>query len=65
MAGKYKVYLVMGAIERDGYTLYCTVLFFNSQGCDTISYVYLFILYLSFDDYVLLNLAIGVSFAVA
>ena len=28
MAGKYKVYLVMGVIERDGYTLYCTVLFF-------------------------------------
>ncbi|KAH9699064.1 Bifunctional nitrilase/nitrile hydratase NIT4 [Citrus sinensis] len=39
MAGKYKVYLVMGAIERDGYTLYCTVLFFDSQGCDTISYL--------------------------
>ncbi|KAH9659176.1 Bifunctional nitrilase/nitrile hydratase NIT4 [Citrus sinensis] len=33
MAGKYKVYLVMGVIERDGYTLYCTVLFFDSQGC--------------------------------
>ncbi|KAI3450741.1 hypothetical protein Pfo_007406 [Paulownia fortunei] len=32
MAGKYKVYLVMGIIERDGYTLYCTVLFFDSQG---------------------------------
>ncbi|KAK8544408.1 hypothetical protein V6N13_056190 [Hibiscus sabdariffa] len=32
MAGKYKVYLVMGVIERDGYTLYCTVLFFDSQG---------------------------------
>ncbi|KAF4373976.1 hypothetical protein F8388_007882 [Cannabis sativa] len=29
MAGKYKVYLVM---ERDGYTLYCTVLFFDAQG---------------------------------
>ncbi|KAH6774788.1 nitrilase 4 [Perilla frutescens var. frutescens] len=33
MAGKYKVYLVMGVIERDGYTLYCTVLFFDPQGC--------------------------------
>lgn len=32
MAGKYKVYLVMGVIERDGYTLYCTVLFFDLQG---------------------------------
>jgi beta-cyano-L-alanine hydratase/nitrilase len=32
MAGKYKVHLVMGVIERDGYTLYCTVLFFNPQG---------------------------------
>ncbi|MBA0639782.1 hypothetical protein Goklo_022793 [Gossypium klotzschianum] len=32
MAGKYKVYLVMGVIERDGYTLYCTVVFFDSQG---------------------------------
>ncbi|KAL1823747.1 hypothetical protein DCAR_0311755 [Daucus carota subsp. sativus] len=32
MAGKYKVHLVIGVIERDGYTLYCTVLFFNSQG---------------------------------
>ncbi|XP_042498886.1 bifunctional nitrilase/nitrile hydratase NIT4B-like isoform X1 [Macadamia integrifolia] len=32
IAGKYKIYLVMGAIEREGYTLYCTVLFFNSQG---------------------------------
>ncbi|XP_042480385.1 bifunctional nitrilase/nitrile hydratase NIT4B-like [Macadamia integrifolia] len=32
IAGKYKVYLVMGVIEREGYTLYCTVLFFNSQG---------------------------------
>ncbi|KAH0712912.1 hypothetical protein KY289_008871 [Solanum tuberosum] len=32
MAGKYKVYLVMGVIEKDGYTLYCTVLFFDSQG---------------------------------
>ncbi|KAK9280714.1 hypothetical protein L1049_014412 [Liquidambar formosana] len=33
LAGKYKIYLVMGVIERDGYTLYCTVLFFDSQGC--------------------------------
>ncbi|KAM7275413.1 hypothetical protein ACFE04_017279 [Oxalis oulophora] len=32
MAGKYKVYLVMGVVERDGYTLYCTVLFFDNQG---------------------------------
>ncbi|KAG2674376.1 hypothetical protein I3760_13G131400 [Carya illinoinensis] len=32
MAGKYKVHLVMGVIERDGYTLYCTVLFFDSRG---------------------------------
>uniref|UniRef100_A0A7N0SXA1 cyanoalanine nitrilase n=1 Tax=Kalanchoe fedtschenkoi TaxID=63787 RepID=A0A7N0SXA1_KALFE len=32
MAGKYKVFLVMGVIERDGYTLYCTVLFFDNQG---------------------------------
>lgn len=32
MAGKYKVHLVMGVIERDGYTLYCTVLFFDPQG---------------------------------
>ncbi|XP_030522247.1 bifunctional nitrilase/nitrile hydratase NIT4B-like [Rhodamnia argentea] len=32
LAGKYKVYLVMGVIERDGYTLYCTVIFFDPQG---------------------------------
>lgn len=32
MAGKYKVYLVVGVIERDGYTLYCSVIFFDSQG---------------------------------
>lgn len=32
MAGKYKVFLVMGVIERSGYTLYCTVLFFDPQG---------------------------------
>ncbi|KAI4353116.1 hypothetical protein L6164_002088 [Bauhinia variegata] len=32
MAGRYKVYMVMGIIERDGYTLYCGALFFDSQG---------------------------------
>lgn len=32
MAGKHKLYLVMGAIEKDGYTLYCAVLFFDPQG---------------------------------
>ncbi|KAL6634802.1 hypothetical protein ACP70R_027473 [Stipagrostis hirtigluma subsp. patula] len=32
MAGKYKVFLVMGVIERDGYTLYCSVLFFDPLG---------------------------------
>lgn len=32
MARKHKVYLVMGAIEKDGYTLYCTALFFSSEG---------------------------------
>lgn len=32
MAGKYKIFLVMGVIERAGYTLYCTVLFFDPQG---------------------------------
>ncbi|KAK1297274.1 Bifunctional nitrilase/nitrile hydratase NIT4B [Acorus calamus] len=32
MAGNYKVYLVMGVIERAGYTLYCTILFFNDHG---------------------------------
>eukprot|EP00249_Psilotum_nudum_P010436 c22542_g1_i1 orf=575-1603(-) len=31
-AGKYKVHLVMGVIERSGGTLYCSVLFFDSQG---------------------------------
>lgn len=31
-AGKYKVHVVMGVIERAGFTLYCTVLFFDSQG---------------------------------
>ncbi|KAJ0975116.1 hypothetical protein J5N97_017081 [Dioscorea zingiberensis] len=32
MAGKHKIFLVMGVIEREGYTLYCTVLFFDNQG---------------------------------
>ncbi|XP_010495899.1 PREDICTED: nitrilase 2-like [Camelina sativa] len=32
LAGKNNVYLVMGAIEKDGYTLYCTALFFSPQG---------------------------------
>ncbi|CAL9109072.1 unnamed protein product [Musa textilis] len=32
LAGKYKIFLVMGVIERAGYTLYCTVLFFDPQG---------------------------------
>lgn len=32
MAKRYKVYLVMGAIEKDGFTLYCSVLFFDPQG---------------------------------
>lgn len=32
MAAKYKMYLVMGVIEREGYTLYCTILFFDAQG---------------------------------
>ncbi|KAK8966116.1 Bifunctional nitrilase/nitrile hydratase NIT4B [Platanthera guangdongensis] len=32
IAGKYKVFLVMGVIERAGYTLYCTVLFFDPLG---------------------------------
>jgi len=32
LAGRYKVYLVMGVIERAGGTLYCTVLFFDSTG---------------------------------
>ncbi|RVX01382.1 Bifunctional nitrilase/nitrile hydratase NIT4B [Vitis vinifera] len=31
MAAKYKVYLVIGVVERDGYTLYCTVLFFDPE----------------------------------
>ncbi|MDI3340050.1 MAG: nitrilase-related carbon-nitrogen hydrolase [Sphaerobacter sp.] len=32
LARERGVYLVMGVIERDGGTLYCTVLFFNPQG---------------------------------
>ncbi|CAH8337420.1 unnamed protein product [Eruca vesicaria subsp. sativa] len=32
LARKNKVYLVMGAIEKEGYTLYCTALFFSSEG---------------------------------
>ncbi|CAL9155058.1 unnamed protein product [Musa hybrid cultivar] len=32
LAGKYKIFLVMGVIERAGYTLYCTVLFFDPHG---------------------------------
>ncbi|CAH2046552.1 unnamed protein product [Thlaspi arvense] len=32
VARKNSVYLVMGAIEKDGYTLYCTALFFSSEG---------------------------------
>ncbi|CAN8255117.1 unnamed protein product [Cochlearia groenlandica] len=32
LAGKNKVHLVVGAIEKDGYTLYCTALFFCPQG---------------------------------
>ncbi|MGH8750876.1 MAG: nitrilase-related carbon-nitrogen hydrolase [Burkholderiales bacterium] len=31
-AGKHRVYLVIGVIERDIGTLYCTVLFFSPQG---------------------------------
>ncbi|CAH2035183.1 unnamed protein product [Thlaspi arvense] len=32
IARKFNVYLVIGAIEKDGYTLYCTALFFISEG---------------------------------
>lgn len=32
LAGKYKVFLVMGVVERAGYTLYNTVLFFDPLG---------------------------------
>jgi nitrilase len=33
IARQYRVYLVVGVIERDGGTLYCTALFFSSEGC--------------------------------
>jgi len=32
VAARYQVHLVIGVIERDGGTLYCTVLFFSPQG---------------------------------
>ncbi|KAJ4969944.1 hypothetical protein NE237_003043 [Protea cynaroides] len=32
IAGKYKVHLVIGVVEREGSTLFSTILFFNSQG---------------------------------
>jgi beta-cyano-L-alanine hydratase/nitrilase len=32
LAGKYKIFLVMGVVERVGYTLYNTVLFFDPLG---------------------------------
>ncbi|KAI4353117.1 hypothetical protein L6164_002089 [Bauhinia variegata] len=32
IAGKYRVFMVVGAIERDGYTLHCCALFFDDQG---------------------------------
>ncbi|HJT57564.1 MAG TPA: nitrilase-related carbon-nitrogen hydrolase [Ktedonobacteraceae bacterium] len=32
IARQHRVYLVIGVIERDGGTLYCTVLFFSSEG---------------------------------
>src|SRR5580698_6178838 len=32
IAREHAVYLVIGVIERDGGTLYCTVLFFDSSG---------------------------------
>lgn len=32
LAGEHGVYLVMGTIERSGGTLYCTVLYFSSEG---------------------------------
>ncbi|KAL3586634.1 hypothetical protein D5086_013501 [Populus alba] len=32
IAGKYKVHLVMGVVERAGFYLYSTMLFFDSQG---------------------------------
>ncbi|HSN41326.1 MAG TPA: nitrilase-related carbon-nitrogen hydrolase [Burkholderiales bacterium] len=32
IAGDNKIYLIIGVIERDGGTLYCTVLFFSPEG---------------------------------
>ncbi|MDX2059402.1 MAG: nitrilase-related carbon-nitrogen hydrolase [Gemmatimonadales bacterium] len=32
LAGEFGTYLVIGTIERDGGTLYCTVLYFSSEG---------------------------------
>ncbi|KAJ7540525.1 hypothetical protein O6H91_10G019800 [Diphasiastrum complanatum] len=32
IAGRYKVHLVIGVVERAGYTLFCSVLFFDAQG---------------------------------
>ncbi|XP_042510138.1 bifunctional nitrilase/nitrile hydratase NIT4B-like isoform X2 [Macadamia integrifolia] len=32
IAGKYKVHLVIGVVEREGFKLFSTVLFFDSQG---------------------------------
>nr|DAD48454.1 TPA_asm: hypothetical protein HUJ06_018391 [Nelumbo nucifera] len=32
IAGRYKVHLVMGVVEREGFSLYCTVVFFNPHG---------------------------------
>ncbi|KAJ6745986.1 NITRILASE [Salix koriyanagi] len=32
IAGKYKIHLVMGVVERAGFYLYSTMLFFDSQG---------------------------------
>ncbi|KAK9290369.1 hypothetical protein L1049_008538 [Liquidambar formosana] len=33
ISGKYKVHLVMGVVERVGFSLFSTVLFFDSLGC--------------------------------
>ncbi|KAL2645344.1 hypothetical protein R1flu_012931 [Riccia fluitans] len=32
MAGRFKVYIVIGVVERMGGTLYCSILYFNSHG---------------------------------
>lgn len=32
IAAEFKKFIVVGIIEKDGYTLYCTVLFFNPEG---------------------------------